>query len=262
MKLELITHRPNSTVNSKPILFVHGMWHGAWCWEEHFLPYFAQHGYESHALSLRGHGNSEGPKSLRWVRMADYVSDVEQIVQQLGSEPILVGHSMGGMVVQKYLENHNPPAAVLLAPAPAGGVLPTVFRIMLRRPWAFFKTNITRNMYHIVETPELAREAFFSADMPDEQLLPYFRKLQNDSYRAFLDMLIFNLPKTKQITTPILVLGAENDTIFSVRQNQSTARAYSTQAEMIPDIAHDIMLEANWQKVANRILTWLKDGEQ
>jgi alpha-beta hydrolase superfamily lysophospholipase len=95
--------------------------------------------------------------------------------------------------------------------------------------------------------------------MPNEQLQGYFRRLQNDSYMAFIDMLILNLPKTKRVTTPILVLGAENDTIFSTRQNESTARAYKTQAEMIPNIAHDMMLEANWKIVADRILTWLTD---
>jgi alpha-beta hydrolase superfamily lysophospholipase len=117
-------------------------------------------------------------------------------------------------------------------------------------------------MYPIVETPELAREAFFSADMPQEQLQGYFKRLQNDSYLAFIDMLILDLPKTKRVTTPILVLGAENDTIFSQKQHESTARAYNTQAEIILNIAHDIMLEANWRVVADRILTWLTEQDQ
>ena len=60
MNLELIKSEPVSAAHPTPILFVHGMWHGAWCWAEHFLPYFAQHGYDSYALSLRGHGASEG----------------------------------------------------------------------------------------------------------------------------------------------------------------------------------------------------------
>ncbi len=46
MQLEVITHKPKA-VSSTPILFVHGAWHGAWCWEN-FLPYFAERGYESH----------------------------------------------------------------------------------------------------------------------------------------------------------------------------------------------------------------------
>ncbi|MBC7517162.1 MAG: alpha/beta hydrolase [Alkalinema sp. FL-bin-369] len=42
-----------------PIFFVHGAWHAAWC-RENFLPYFANHGYAAYAVSLRGHGTSEG----------------------------------------------------------------------------------------------------------------------------------------------------------------------------------------------------------
>ncbi|RLC08454.1 MAG: alpha/beta hydrolase, partial [Deltaproteobacteria bacterium] len=56
MKLEVISKYPKGKKHSVPILFIHGAFAGAWCWEEYFLPYFADHGYESHALSLRGHG--------------------------------------------------------------------------------------------------------------------------------------------------------------------------------------------------------------
>ena len=44
MKLEVITREPETDARPTPVLFVHGMFHGAWCWDEHFLPYFAQHG--------------------------------------------------------------------------------------------------------------------------------------------------------------------------------------------------------------------------
>lgn len=96
VNLETIKEEPVSDVRSTPILFVHGMWHAAWCWSEHFLPYFARHGYVSHALTLRGHGGSEGWERLRWTSLAEYVSDVEQVVGHIGRPPVLVGHSMGG----------------------------------------------------------------------------------------------------------------------------------------------------------------------
>lgn len=53
MQLEIIDHKPKDISKAVPLLFVHGAWHGAWCWEEYFLPYFAEHGYRSVALSLR-----------------------------------------------------------------------------------------------------------------------------------------------------------------------------------------------------------------
>jgi len=69
VNLEVITEKAVSDVRSVPILFVHGMWHAAWCWAEHLLPYFAQHGYASYALSLRGHGGSEGRDGHPWLTM-------------------------------------------------------------------------------------------------------------------------------------------------------------------------------------------------
>jgi pimeloyl-ACP methyl ester carboxylesterase len=97
MKLEMIKEEGVGEAHPTPILFVHGMWHAAWCWEEYFMPYFAQHGYDCYALSLRGHGGSEGRERLRWTPLSAYVSDVAQVVDQIEGQPVLVGHSMGGM---------------------------------------------------------------------------------------------------------------------------------------------------------------------
>ena len=62
MKLELLhlSPRKDKKTKAKNILFVHGICVGAWVWEDHFLPYFANEGYNSWALSLRGHGLSDG----------------------------------------------------------------------------------------------------------------------------------------------------------------------------------------------------------
>ncbi len=259
MQLEIITQEPKSDPQPTPILFVHGAWHGAWCWEEHFLPYFADRGYASHALSLRGHGTSAGRERLRWTRIADYVTDVAQVVGQLPQPPILVGHSMGGLVVQKYLETHQAPAAVLLASVPVRGILSTTLRIAVRHPWPFLKANLTLSLYPIIGTPDLTREAFFSADISPEKLNEYFARLQDESYLAFLDMLAFNLPKPKRVETPLLVLGAANDVMFHPGEIEATGRAYHTRAEIFPNMAHDMMLEAGWQAAADRILGWLEE---
>jgi pimeloyl-ACP methyl ester carboxylesterase len=64
MQLEVLTNIKQVTQRS-PILFVHGAWHGAWCWEN-FLPYFADRGYGAYAVSLRGHGASQGRDRIRW----------------------------------------------------------------------------------------------------------------------------------------------------------------------------------------------------
>jgi len=83
MKLEIISKYPSGNPQSTPLLFIHGALHAAWCWDVHFLDYFAQHGFAAHAVNLRGHGKSEGREKLRWTRIADYAKDVANAVRQL-----------------------------------------------------------------------------------------------------------------------------------------------------------------------------------
>jgi pimeloyl-ACP methyl ester carboxylesterase len=261
MRLETISRYPSDGARSTPLLFVHGALHGAWCWAAHFLDYFAQHGFPAHAVNLRGHGNSEGRDRLRWTRIADFVEDLTNAARPLPSPPILIGHSMGGVIIEKYLEDHSAPAAVLLATPPPTGLLPAALRIARRHPRLFARINLTLSLYPLVRTPALAREAFFSEDLPDEQLLEYWKQMQDDSFLGFLDMVALDLPKPPKRPTPLLVLGAARDNMLEPSEIQATARAYNTQAEIIPDVAHNMMIELRWQTVAERIVVWLEEWE-
>lgn len=259
LRLELITREAQGEGCSTPILFVHGAWHAAWCWDEHFLPYFAEQGFTVHALSLRNHGKSEKRGQLRWKRGADYVADVRQVVEQIGEPPVLVGHSLGGYVVQKYLEKWEAPAAVLLASVPSSGGLGATLRTLRRHPGALLKTVVQMRLWPIVGTPRLAHDALFSKSMPAEQVRSYFARLQDESYLAFLDLVFLNLPHPKRASKPpMLVLGAANDALFTADEARATARAYRGTAEVFPDMAHDMMLEAGWRDVADRAIAWLK----
>ncbi|MFZ5524323.1 MAG: alpha/beta hydrolase [Pseudomonadota bacterium] len=261
MKLEMISRYPVESQHPTPLLFIHGMFHGAWCWDVHFLDYFSHHGFAAHAVNLRGHGNSEGRGNLRWTRIADYVEDVANAVRQLPRSSILIGHSMGGFIIQKYLENHDAPGAVLLSSPPPAGLLATTLRIARRRPLIFAKVNLTLSLLPLVATPQLAREAFFSADCPNEELLSYWKQLQDESYMALLDMVALDRLEPAKVKSPLLILGAARDNMLKPREIEATARAYNTHAEIIPDVAHNSMLEQRWQNVAERILAWLKEQE-
>lgn len=260
MKLEIISKYPVAEQHTTPLLFIHGMLCTASCWDVHFLEYFAQHGFVSYAVNLRGHGESEGRKKLRWTRIAKFVEDVDSVVSQFHTPPVLIGHSMGGFITQKYLETHNSPAAVLLSSPSPSGLLPTAIRRARRHPFIFAKVNLTLSLLPFIATPQLTREAFFSEDLPDEQLMIYCKQMQDDSFMAFLDMVALDLPKPEKIKTPMLVLGAALDNMISPHNIEATASAYNTKAEIIPGVAHNSMLELKWQAVADRILNWLKEN--
>ena len=104
--LEVIDRGHVSESHPVPLLFVHGAWHGAWCWDEHFLSFFADKGYRAVVFSLRGHGRSETDKPLGTCTVADFVEDISMVADSLPTPPVVIGHSMGGFLVQKYLESH------------------------------------------------------------------------------------------------------------------------------------------------------------
>lgn len=257
MKLEIITQQPKERKHATPLLFIHGAWHGAWCWEN-FLPYFARHGYEVHALSLRGHGNSDGREGIRWHSAVNgYVEDVAGVIAGMSKPPVLIGHSMGGYITQKYLETHNAPAGVLLASIPVSGILGMLLRFSRRRPWATLKTFFLLNPWFLVNSPELVKEGFFSDDFPNAEIERLFPLVQPESFLAAMETTVPALPRPKKVKTPLLVLAAENDRVFTVAEQKTTARAYGTEAILFPNMAHDMMLEKDWQFVADKILEWL-----
>jgi alpha-beta hydrolase superfamily lysophospholipase len=238
-------------------LFVHGSWHGAWCWEEHFLDWFAERGFVVAALDLRGHGSSPARGWFKTRRMRHYVADVAEVAATFDTPPIVVGHSMGGMVVQKYLEKHGAPAAVLLASGPPRGVIGVTLRVARRHPLTFLRANATWSLYPLVEDPDDARELFFGRGTDEVTTLGYTSRLQDESYFAFLDMLVLDLPKPKRVSTKVLVLGGDQDTIFPPPDVHRTATAYGTEAVMF-DGAHDLMLEPCWPQVAETIADWIR----
>lgn len=257
MKLELISREPRVLEFAAPLLFVHGSCHAAWCYEENFLPYFAARGFSSHALSLRGHGSSEGGERLNWVSIADYVEDARQTASKFSTAPVLVGHSLGGLVVCKFLEKHQATAAILLAPSPTNGMLQPGSRLFFQNPMLFIRAFLTQNIRLIYGTPELVKKNLFSADADDEEIARYAKRLGNESFRAATEM-IYNLPRPKLTKMPLLVLGGENDVVVPPPEIRKTARAFNADCEIFQETAHDLMLERNWQIVADFMIDWLR----
>ena len=67
--------------------------------------------------------------------IGDYLDDVQSATENLNSQPVLIGHSMGGFIVQKYLVNRCAPAGVLMASIPPQGVMRATVRLIRRHPW-------------------------------------------------------------------------------------------------------------------------------
>ncbi len=257
----IVFEKPGTPEHQVPLLFVHGMCHGAWCWQEHYLPYFAEKGYDAYAIDLPGHGANPGSKKLRQLTLNDYVSGIENAVEQIGTSPVLIGHSMGGRVVQKYMESHRVPAGVLFASVPPKNMVSTIIHFAMHRFRTFIRINLRRSLYPLVETPERTRELLFSEKLPDASVRKYQSRMQDESFRAFLDMVILDPPHPDRIADPLLVLGAENDALVDIGDFNYTVRSYRAENQLFPSTGHDMMLDAEWKHIADRMLEWLRENK-
>lgn len=255
--LELLSVRPNTDARKTPLLFVHGAYAGAWLWQEHYLPFFAEQGWEAHALSLSGHGGSRGREYLDALSIENYVDDVREVASTLPVRPVLIGHSMGGMVVQKFLEHEDAPAAVLLAAVSPRGLMSASLGLLMQRPKLIFELNsiLAGGSPHL----DTVRDALFHGPVSQQRLIQIAARCQPESMRALWDMTLFNLPNAARMRRPpMLILGAGEDRLIPVSEVEHTAEVYGLRAEIFADMGHGMMLEDNWRGPAERIAQWLR----
>lgn len=221
------------------IVLVHGAWHGAWCWQDGFAQRLADRGISSVALSLPEHAGSATGQRLNRQRMRDYVAAVSDLVGTIDA-PYLAGHSMGGGVVQGFLSlAEHPPisGAALLASMPPRGVIGVTLDVARRTPLRFLRMNATRDLGLLVNTPQQVRERFFRPSTSAVIVEATSARVQAESYRAFLDMLVLDRPKPRRIEQPLLVIGAGDDAIFTRADVAATAAAWGTRPVMIENLA-------------------------
>ncbi|MFH1103338.1 MAG: alpha/beta hydrolase [Actinomycetota bacterium] len=253
MAVAVTTVPGRGTVHLHPLLFVHGPWQAAWVWREAFTGWFAERGWTCHTFDLRHHGGTDGPRSLRRTRIRDYVADLADAITALGRPPVIVAHSMGGLVAQRYLERDDLPGCVLLAPVPIGGVWRTTLRILGRHPLKCAQAGLTLDLAPLVDTQHMARDLLFDPDIATGDLDRYVDRLQGESYLAYLDMLLVTRLRPPLVHTPVGFVTGDRDRIFSVEDVRRTARAYGVEATVIAGAGHQLMMGPRWEQAARAV---------
>lgn len=144
---------------------------------------------QAHAVSLRGHGRSEGRDSLHNFGIADYVDDVLKAAEGCSAPPVLIGHSMGGIVVQRALaQSHDLPGGVLMASAPPHGLMASTLGLAWRDPFVFHK--MSQMMMFGMESMgfEALYRAMFSDSMPRDEAARLEGRVQEESRRVLMDI--------------------------------------------------------------------------
>jgi pimeloyl-ACP methyl ester carboxylesterase len=256
--IERVSCRPSDASHPTPILFLHGMWHAAWCWRD-WQQVFAEAGWESHAFSLPGHGQSARRKSVRFTTMDDYLKVVTSEIARFPKLPILIGHSMGGALAQWYLKKvaDDLPAVVMLASWTSHSTFADGTSLHLKRdPWGFLKMGFTMSAGALVRSPKWAASMLITegATIRPEEL---HARLDEESYLVLSQ---HNPPLWKpkeQVASPMLWVAAEKDAVISLKGASQSARFYGAEFLSVPNAGHNLMMEANHAATAHQIERWL-----
>jgi pimeloyl-ACP methyl ester carboxylesterase len=190
--------------------------------------------------------------------LSDYLADITEVAKSLPKDPILIGHSMGGLLTQMYIKDNPVKAAVLVASCPPFGMKETFERLVKQHRGLAIKYLLTRNTRVAIQDKALTKEFFFRKEFPDKIFDDYYRKFEIESYKAVNQM-------RKGIGTtglnpgkiPVQVIGGGDDYFFSPNEVRETALLYDTEAYIAEGQGHTLMAESEWQKTADEIIAWL-----
>ena len=232
---------------------LHGLWHGRWAWEN-WSARFAKNGYECHAVDLRGHGDSDG--TIRTARLRDYIEDARRAVAALPEPPILVGHSLGGTLIEHLLVGGDYPAAVLVAGVPGRYPISTIVRTALARPRATARTVRRNDLYPLVDTVIGARRFLFGPGASDDTVRRTQARLTSASPQLIRQLVLTRPPKPPP-TTPTLVLVATHDAAFPPSTQRRRAHVIGADYREIKGSGHDVPLDDGWRDAADAAIQWL-----
>ena len=262
MKLEIIEKKPCNPNGLPPILFVHGASHGAWCWEDFYLPYFANAGWDCYALSISGHGKSEGRENLHKHTFCDYIEDVTKVIDGLPAKPILIAHSLGGGIAQMVMAQSSEKIAgvVLMAGTacpngPSIGDILTLFRAPVQSYWMLVGMFTNKTL----SAKQVKRAAFFANRITDDQAERYKDWVQPESMAAVKDMQSGFKPPKGKVDFPLLVTGSLQEICVTPAGVRRTGIHYEVEPVFFETGCHDLMVDPNWQESADYIEAWLQD---
>lgn len=234
-----------------PILFIHA----AFSRGAHFsswVRFFEASGFDCLAPSLPAHDPPE-PNKLRKFSIKDYFAAMLALRQEMAAPPILVGHSMGGLIAQMLAAATPTAALVCLASTPPGilwaqpralphlaGYLPTILAGGLMRPSAATNRNL---IFH--DLPAVEREEMIADMVPD-------------SGRAYRDMILGAIRVARRrVTCPVLCISGGADRIVSNGTSKSIAARYRAEHHILPRRGHWLIAPSATEEIAPLVLRWL-----
>jgi non-heme chloroperoxidase len=257
----------------RPVVFVHGLWLHATSWDP-WLDLFREAGYAPVAPGWPGDSDTAEATRRDSSQVAgkgidDVVDHYAQVIRGLDAPPIVIGHSFGGLIVQRLLGQDLAAAGVAIDPAPIKGVLylpPSALKvagIALRKP---------ANRHEAVAlTAEQFRYGFGNALSEQESNDLYERwAIPSPGLPLFEAALANFVPHSPaKVNTgnrdrgPLLVTAGGRDHTVPAAISMATRKLYHkspavTDFRDFADRGHSLTIDHGWREVADYVLNWLK----
>ena len=236
-----------------PLLFVHGYFGLAVAFER-MMHCLSAKGHRCVAIDLRGHGGSALAGDLGKVSIHEYADDVERVARLLG-DPIIIGHSMGGLLAQLAAERQAARGIVLLAPAPPRGI--PVLSLKLAIHQAKYMPAIVTSRVVVPGRTDL--RVLVLNRVPESEREMLLDMMVPDSGRAALQMSVLGVPVDRaRITVPVLVIGGDMDLFIPFSRTERVAKRYGTEAVSAPGRGHMLIIEPGYEEICDWIAAWIR----
>jgi len=257
-----------------PVVFVHGLWLHADSWGL-WVEKFREAGYAPIAPGWPGDSATveetrKQPDRVAGHGIADVVEQYAQIVRGLATKPIVIGHSFGGLVVQRLLGDNLAAAAVAIDPAPIKGVI--YLPLSALRVASIALRNPANKKRAVALTAEQFRYGFGNAISATESAELYERWTIPSPGKPLFEAASANFAphSPAKVNTgnatrgPLLLTAGGRDHTVPKAITKSTLKLYRkstavTDYKEFPDRGHSLALDSGWQDVADAALAWLKD---
>jgi non-heme chloroperoxidase len=249
--------------NAPPLVMLHGAFCGPWVFDSFRRP-FESAGYKVHAPALRHHEKgAKASRALGMTSLIDYAHDLEKFIDGLESTPILLGHSLGGLLAQMLAARGKARALVLLAPCPPWGILPsTLFEIASSHTML-----LAGDFWNQPLKPEYWVAAANSLDhLPPAERHKVFSHFVPESGRATFEIMHWAWDtrraahvSARAVTCPILCLVGAHDKINPPTTVRRIAERYEGRAlyKELARHSHWLLGEPGWEEIAVHSSRWL-----
>jgi pimeloyl-ACP methyl ester carboxylesterase len=242
------------------VVMVHGAFCGGWTFERFRTPFEAR-GWTVLTPDLRGHEPGAKPDAVVGVSMTDYAADIASLCQAQAEPPILIGHSMGGLVAQMAARRVKLKALVLLAPSPPWGVAGS----SMGEAAIALGVQMLSALSIGAVPPDLGAMRQFCVDRvaaPEREAI--LARMSVESGRAvretlnwWLDPFMTTSVGPGPLGVPTLAIAGERDAGHPPATVQQTARRIGAAMETMPGMSHWLPGELGWEDVAQTAITWL-----